>query len=141
MTANEDTSEPNDLLGWTNTSAGRLRLRADGIIQIEIKEGLEQTPRIAFDNLQAAYRVCESSRRPILLDLRVAKSLTAETRQVYTGPGMKKYFTCIAIVVQIDTLNRLMANIYLHVARLAIPAHIFTNFDDGILWLKKNQNL
>src|SRR5687767_13149436 len=117
------------------TPVARARLREDGIVYIEITPGLEQTPQRARENLQVAFRLCGNKRRPIIVDLRGALPLDQTTRRVYTSKEISQYFTGLALLTMSDTVSKMMANVYLTVARLSIPTRMFWDMDQAAEWL------
>lgn len=124
-------------IDWKFTPVGRVGLRPDGIVSVEITPDVEQIPETAKANLQAAIETAGGKRRPILLDLRGALPLSRVTRKVYTSKEVGKSFTGIALIIHMDVVSRSMANLYLHVAKLSIPTKIFSDYDEALAWLKK----
>jgi hypothetical protein len=121
---------------WIMTPVARACVREDGIVYVEITPGCEQTPESARHNLNSAFKLCGGIKRPIIVDLRGAVPLDRATRQVYTGQDIAENFTGLAIMTMSDPVNRLMANVYLNVARLPIPTRTFSDIERAVVWLK-----
>jgi hypothetical protein len=47
-----------------------------------------------------------------------------------------EHFLGLAMVVDISPVSKMMANVYLRVAKPKIPTKIFTDEQEGIEWLK-----
>lgn len=122
---------------WIKTASGRLRLRADGLIHVEIQSGYEQTPNDAHENLRVAMNYCTAEKRGVLLDFRGTNPLKPETRLVYMDPKMADSFKALALVVGSDKMLRLMANVYMLMARLPFPMRLCLDVDEARDWLQK----
>jgi hypothetical protein len=131
------TTSQNAELDWKVTPVARMALRDDGVILVEITPGCEQTPEAAQDNLTAAIQLAAGVRRPLLLDLRGAVPLDPATRQVYTDKKIAISFLALGIVVHMDRLSRLMADVYLTVAKLPLPTKIFSSETKASAWLNQ----
>lgn len=123
---------------WFESEVARMCLRDDGIVYAKISAGINQTPQQAHDNLKLAYAVRDGVRRPVLLDLREAKALEPETRAVYSSDEIAQNFTALAILTHTSSLSRIMANVYLLVARLKMPTRLFVCEKEATLWLTRH---
>ncbi|MEQ1876496.1 MAG: hypothetical protein ABL958_07610 [Bdellovibrionia bacterium] len=133
-------STGNENVSWSVTPVGRVGLRPDGIVCCEITPEVEQTPDSARKNLLAAFRVAGDRRRPIIVDLRGALPLGTSTRRVYTNKDIGQSFSAIALVIHMDIVSRSMANVYLHIAKLPVPAKIFSEFSEAVAWVSKRKS-
>ncbi len=124
---------------WTSTAAGRVALRGDGVVWVEIKPGFDQTPDHAQENLQVAGSFCTLAPRPILVDLRGAMVLTQETRAVYSDLSIAQTFSKLGMVVLRDPISLMMINMYMQVATLPMPMRVFSDFDKAVGWLVKSR--
>jgi hypothetical protein len=120
---------------WIYTETARLRLREDGLIHVEISAEKAQQPSDAVDNLTVASSFCRDKRRGVILDLRGTSPLPAETRKVYMDPVMGQSYKALALVVSSDKVSRLMANIYMLVARLPFPMRLCLTLEEASEWL------
>ena len=120
---------------WIHTATARIRLRADRHIHVEISAARDQLPEDAIENLGIAATFCKERRRCVILDLRGTNPLPAETRLVYMDPVMGKSYKELALVVSSDKVSRLMANIYMLVARLPFPMRLCLDVEEARAWL------
>lgn len=122
---------------WIETSAGKVALRADGIVWVEIKPAFDQTPDHARENLLISGSHCADKKRPIVVDLRGAMVLTPETRAVYSDPAIAQTFSKLALVIWRDPISLMMINLYMQVATIAMPMRVFSDLDKAVTWLLK----
>ena len=120
---------------WTHTETARIRLRGDGLIHVEISTTRSQTPADAVENLAVAASFCKEKRRGVVLDLRGTNPLLPETRKVFMDPEMGKSYKALALIVSSDKVSRLMANIYMHIARLPFPMRLCLDIEEAKEWL------
>lgn len=79
---------------------------------------------------------CERERRGLLVDLRGALPLEPDSRAVYSQRAIANHFYAIAMVINVDLISRIMANVYMQVARLPIRMKVFADFQAALDWLK-----
>ena len=120
---------------WAYTETAKIRLRADGFIHVEISTLRDQSPQDAVENLGLASSFCTEKRRGVILDLRGTNPLLPETRKIYVDPQMANSYRALALIVSSDKVSRLMANIYMHVARLPFPMRLFLDIEEAKEWL------
>ena len=120
------------------TGTARIALDDKGIVTVRIHRGARQRPADARENLAAARQVGAGRRRPLLVDISGSEPLDAETRHLYTGSALPEAFSAVAILVEATPLGHMMGNVYLRVARLDIPARLFTDETRAITWLKRH---
>ena len=96
---------------------------------------LVQTVDDARDNLDACARLAAPDRKPLLSDIRQAKPLLPEVRRVYMGERLIE-FAAMAMLVPSSPLGRAMANVYLKIARPAIPTQLFAQETKALAWLR-----
>lgn len=91
----------------------------------------------AKDNLGAAITLAGALRRPLLVDIRVSEMLDPEARHYYGKSPLAESFTAFALVLNANPLGQMMGNIYLKIARHAVPTQLFIDEPKAILWLTK----
>ena len=64
-----------------------------------------------------------------------ARPLMPEVRRVYMGESLIA-FTAMAMLVRASPLGRTMGNVYLKIARPAIPTKLFTQESKALAWLR-----
>ena len=92
----------------------------------------------AKENLGLALSAREGVRRPLLVDMRKAAPLEAEVRHYYSGQVLVEGFTAIGLLVEASPLGRMMGNVYFRVARPGIPARLFTDESQAVVWLREH---
>jgi hypothetical protein len=119
------------------TRTARVHLIPDGVLVVRIRDDAHQTLVDARENLAAAVAEARSRRPPILIDIRRALPLDAEVRHHYTGQVLVQSFSALAMLAEASPVGRMMANVYLRVARPGIPTQLFTDEDRAVAWLAR----
>jgi hypothetical protein len=117
-----------------NTRTARVERTSDGIVITRVLPDVQQNLNDAMENVSVSAEVCGGKRAPIVVDLRQAMPLDAETRHYYTGKQLTDSFTSVAILVAIGAFGKMMGNIYLRVANPGIPAKLFDSEAAAIYW-------
>ena len=94
-----------------------------------------QTIDDARENFAACARLAAPDRKPFLADIRDAKPLMPEVRRVYMGESLVA-FAAMAMLVRATPLGRTMGNVYLKIARPAIPTKLFAQESKALAWLR-----
>src|SRR5262245_27104961 len=111
------------------TTTGLVELNAAGYVHVTIDKDKTQIVSDAVQNLEAAIEACGGRKRPLLVDLRLALPIDPEARRYYSGKVLVDHFLGQAILVDISPVGRMMANVYVKVARPEIPTKIFTDVE------------
>ena len=122
----------------SETRTARVHRTPSGIIVTRIKAELTQTVQDAAENVSASARACTGRIAPILVDLREAAPLDAETRHYYTGQRLVESFLALGVLVAIGAFGRMMGNAYIRVANPVIPTRLFTAEEEAIRWLESH---
>jgi len=131
-----NTDEPPRPAPAPTRQVATVRLREDGVVEVRVYPGVRQTAADASANFAAAIAVRAARRRPILVDISGAEPLDPEVRRCYTGDLLSASFTALALVVEASSFGRMTGNIYLRIARPAIPTRLFSNALDATAWLR-----
>lgn len=128
---NQDNNWRTDIV----TKTARIYLAPPGIVRVCINADARQNLDNARENMAAAIEACGSEKRPLLTDIRKAFPLEPEARRYYSGEVLVDNFLAIALLVDVSPVGKIMANVYLRVARPLIPSKLF--FDDvtAVKWL------
>lgn len=118
------------------TATARVDLGADGVVTVRIQPGVHQSMANAEENLGAALGERDGRRRPLLIDMRGAKSLDPEVRHYYSGQVLIDGFLALGLLVDASPLGTMMGNVYLRVARPGIPTRLFTAEARAHEWLE-----
>lgn len=123
-------------MSMIETKTARVEVLEGGIVCVRILPGLIQGLAEAVENLEAAMRAANGVRRPLLVDIRVAKMLQPEAREYYGKKGLDGEFTALALLIQSSVLGTIMGNIYMRVARHAVPVRLFMSEPKAMSWLR-----
>lgn len=111
-------------------------LEDDGCVTVRVKARARQTIEDAQANMAAALDQAGGTRRPILVDIRLAVPLDAEVRKYYSGTVLVDSFRALALLVNASPLGRMIGNIYLRVANTMIPTRLFNDESSARAWLR-----
>jgi hypothetical protein len=120
--------------GIRHTRTARIETTTDGIVITRILPDVEQRVDDAVENIAVSAEACGGRRAPIVVDLRRAKALDAETRHYYSGKALTESFTAIALLVPIGAFGKIMGNLYLRVANPGVPARLFDSEAAALKW-------
>jgi hypothetical protein len=121
--------------GLADTRTATIERSTHGIIVVRIRPDVDQTIDDAVANIAGA-KAMSSGRCPILVDLRSARPLPAETRHYYSGPQLTETFRALALVVPGGAFGRMFGNVYLRVTKPGIPSQLFADEAVAIAWLR-----
>jgi hypothetical protein len=119
----------------TTTRTARIELVHDRIVVARIGDQ-QQTLADARENLDACARLASPDRKPLLVDIRAARPLMPEVRHQYMGDRLDS-FGAMGMLVRGSPLGRAMGNVYLKIARPAIPTRIFAQEPKALAWLRE----
>jgi hypothetical protein len=117
-----------------NTRTARVEKTSEGIVVTRILPEVRQNLNDAMENISVSAEACGGHRAPIVVDLRQAMPLDAETRHYYTGKQLTDFFTSLAVLVPAGAFGRMMGNLYLRVANPGIPSRLFDSETEAIEW-------
>jgi hypothetical protein len=126
---------------FRNTRTARVEKTSEGIVVIRILADLQQNLNDAIENISVSAEACAGQRAPIIVDLRQAMPLDAETRHHYTGKRLTESFTSLAILAPAGAFGKMMGNLYLRVASPGIPSRLFDSESDAMQWSAKHMSL
>ena len=118
-----------------DTRTAEIRLSADGLVIVKVRDDAYQSLEDAKTNLAAAVSATAGRRRPLLVDIRTCRPLDADARHHYSGQTLVDNFSAIALLVRATPFGRMMGNIYLRIARPGIPVQLFTDESWALRWL------
>lgn len=120
--------------GVRYTRTARIETTSEGVVITRILPDVRQTLIDAVENIEASAEACAGNRAPIVVDLRVARTLDAETRHYYSGKKLTNFFTSIALLVPAGAFGKMMGNLYLRVANPGIPCRLFGAETAALQW-------
>ncbi|HEX5069231.1 MAG TPA: hypothetical protein VFV78_03365 [Vicinamibacterales bacterium] len=125
------------MIGIRHTRTARIETTPDGIVITRILADVDQQVSDAVENVAMSAEACGGRRAPIVVDLRQARALDAETRHYYSGRKLTDSFTAIALLVPVGAFGRMMGNLYLRVANPGIPAKLFDSEAGALAWVAR----
>ena len=123
-----------------NTRTARVEKSLEGIVITRVLPEVRQNLSDAMENISALAEACEGHRMPIVVDLRQAMTIDAETRHYYTGKQLTDFFTSMAILVPAGSFGKMMGNLYLRVANPGIPSRLFDSETEALQWSIQHLN-
>jgi hypothetical protein len=119
-----------------STGSGIVRLYSNGILHQTYKDGAELKKEDS-DNEMMIYRknFCKDMSRPILVELDNLKTVSKESRAIYTSPETAEVISAAALLVG-NPVSRIIGNFYLGLNKSAMPVKMFTNTGEAFAWLK-----
>jgi hypothetical protein len=126
---------------FRNTRTARVEKTSEGIVVTRIRAEVRQNLDDAIENIAVSAEACAGQRAPIIVDLREAMPLDAETRHYYMGKRLTDFFTSLAILAPAGAFGKMMGNLYLRVANPGIPSRLFDSESDAMQWSAKHLTL
>ena len=120
-----------------HTRTARIERSAQGIVVTRILPEIIQTVQDAIQNVSSSADAHRGKKGPLLVDLRNARPLDAETRHYYSGKQLTDFFTSLAMIVPIGAWGKMFGNIYLRVAKPGIPARLFNAEEEALEWSRR----
>jgi hypothetical protein len=94
---------------------------------------------VTLDDARANVALClqrnAGRRRPLLVDLREAKSQTAEARAYLAGPEGLAVSQAVGLLIG-SPVSRVLGNFYLGLNKPSIPTRLFTSDEEALAWLR-----
>ena len=105
------------------------------IIIARYRAGAEETLDDARANVALCLQRNAGRRRPLLVDLRGAKSQSAEARAYMAGPEGLKVSQAVGLLIG-SPVSRVLGNLYLRLNKPPIPTRLFTSEEEALAWLR-----
>lgn len=110
-------------------------LDAEGIFRARSKPKAEITLEHAQDIIRQIAKVNAGARRPILVDLTGARSISRDARQYFAGPETAKVESAAALLVH-SPLSRVLGNFFMGMNKALTPTRLFTSEPEALAWLR-----
>jgi hypothetical protein len=110
--------------------------REAGFVLVRVRDGARQLLEHARENLGAAIECGAGTRCGLLIDIRRSEILDPAARHYYSGRQVSDAFSALALLVEANPVGRMMANVYLRIARLDLPSQIFSDEEKAKAWLE-----
>jgi hypothetical protein len=118
-----------------NTRTARISLTEENYVLVEILPDVDQVLADAQENIRVCLIAAKDKRRPVLVDIRDAKSLTPQVREYYGGAAVTENFSAMALLVSGQPLGIMMGNVYFRVVQPRIPKRLFTDEAEAKAWV------
>jgi hypothetical protein len=114
----------------------RLWTDADGILRCEARENVDQTLEDAKAQIALHRRDMAAKPRPILVDIRKARSVSREARAYYAGYASAEIYSAAGFIVE-SPLSRALGNFFLGLNKPMYPTRLFTSEEEALAWLRQ----
>ena len=124
------------ILKESSTGTGVVRLYSNGIMHQTYKEGSDLTKEDS-DREMELYRkeFCKETNRPILVELDKVRTVSKESRRIYSSQETAEIFSAAALLVG-NPVSMIIGNFYLGINKSAMPVKMFTDTGEAFAWLK-----
>ncbi len=118
------------------TSHGEVWMDEEGILYQDYSPGTELQLEDSLEELKI-YRTtfCEEEKMPIIVDLSNIKTVSKESRDIYSSEEMGDTISAAALIVS-NPVNRIMGNFYMGINKTKMPVRMFSGTRDAKHWLK-----
>jgi hypothetical protein len=110
-------------------------LDSDGIIHAKLKPGVDIRLADAQEAVRAIASLCESGKRPILVDMTELQSMDRDARVYFAGEETAKAEMAAALLVR-SPLTRAIGNFFMGLNKPLFPTRLFTSEEEALTWLK-----
>ena len=116
------------------TSSYKVSFLDVGIVKVItiIRDETIEDARELYDIIKI---VTENKKCPVLVDMRLQKSITREARQFYSRKESMDTTTALALFVE-SSISKVLANFYLGLNKPPYPTRLFTSEDEAREWLR-----
>ena len=118
------------------TSYGEVWMDEDGVLYHDYSPGTVLKLEDSLEELKI-YRTtfCKEEKRPIIVDLSNIKTVSKESRDIYSSQEMGDTISAAALIVS-NPVNRIMGNFYMGINKTKMPVRMFSGTRDAKNWLK-----
>lgn len=120
--------------GVVETSTAKVWLGSDGVLRVVEAPGVKVTREDAREELEAMEQVSGDSKRPVLVDIREARSVTNPARKEYSN-RIGEVSTAAALVV-CSPVSKVLGSFFLRLNRPNHPSKLFTSESKALEWLQ-----
>jgi hypothetical protein len=109
---------------------------SDGIGRTKVKPRAEVTITESMENSAAVNRLYTTKKFPLLIDARNIKSISKEARDFFSIQNRSTNINSFAVIID-SPLSRIIGNFFMGLNKPSVPAKLFNNEQDAIMWLKQ----
>ena len=120
----------------TETSKGMIQLHSNGILHQTYHDGTEITKEDSYAEIELyGNGYCRDGKRPILVDIRNVKTVSKESRSIYSSEDTGECLSAAALLIG-NPVSKIIGNFYLGINKTILPVRLFTNAKEAFAWLK-----
>jgi len=108
----------------------------DGIARTKVKPQAEVTIKESLENSFAVNNLFTTKKFPLLIDARQIKSISKEARDNFSIRNRSTNINSFAVIIE-SPLSRIIGNFFMGLNKPSVPAKLFNNEQDAIIWLKQ----
>jgi hypothetical protein len=108
----------------------------EGILHVEARGGVDQTLDDAKAQIDLHRSDGSAKRRPILVDIRGARSVSRDARAYYAGYASAELYSAAGFIVG-SPLSRALGNFFLGLNKPLYPTRLFSTEDEALAWLRQ----
>jgi hypothetical protein len=109
-------------------------LDSEGLIHAHV-----QPVELGLDDAREAVReitlLGQGRKRPVLVDLRVCKSISIDARSYLASPEMARVEAAVALLIA-SRLRKVVGNLFMGLSRRPVPTRLFTSEANALEWLR-----
>ncbi|MCK4751763.1 MAG: hypothetical protein KAT15_32125 [Bacteroidales bacterium] len=113
-----------------------MRLYKDGMMHQTYENNTELSKEDSAREMEI-YKdeFCKEGSRPILVDLYNIKTVSKESRGIYSSKETAIYLSAAALLVG-NPVSRIIGKFYLGINKTCMPVKMFTNTEEATDWMK-----
>ena len=113
-----------------------VQLYSSGILYQTYHAGAEITKEDSYAEIKLyGNEYCRDIKRPILVDIRNVKTVSKESRRIYSSADTGKSLSAAALLIE-NPVSRIIGNFYLGINKTVMPVKLFNAQEDAFAWLK-----
>ena len=118
------------------TSKGEVWMDEVGILYQDYPPGTKIELEDSLDELKIYQNTfCQEEKKPIVVDLTNIKTVSKESRDIYSSDEIGAIISAAALIVG-NPVSRIMGNFYVGINKTKMPVRIFTRRDEAKKWLR-----
>jgi len=117
------------------TSTSKIWVGDDGVVHLLAHAGAEETLETAKAGIEVVRKLTGNVKRPLLVDIRSARSIEAHARRLWADAHTGAGLTATAILVK-SGISRAIGNFMRGVLRPRYPMRLFTSEPEALAWLR-----
>lgn len=120
----------------SNTRKGLIRLYENGLLHQTYNDRAILTKEDSAEEMEFYSReYCNELARPILVDITNLKTVSKESRGIYSSKETAKFISAAALLIG-NPVSRIIGNFYLGINKTSMPVKMFTHKNEAISWLQ-----